>query len=1055
MGKSSGGGSQPTGSQTVTQDIAEPFKGFITRSLQRAEDLQGLPSLPFTGIATAPPTPDELVGAQSLRNRFMEHQPLTEQAIALQTTAADPITAQGILARQNPFQAQIAQEAYRRLDENTQRDLQDQRAREVNSGGFRARGAIEDHLLRQRQQDQERQIGLEAGNRAFTEASKLAIADRDARGTTAAGINQRLQERQNLGRVDIDDILRVGAQQRETFIQPEINLERQQFQEQRGPGSMQNPFGFEQFFSGIRSAAPSPTVSTQQQFKQGSSGLATAANVVGGGLTAANNFGAFNSAKAEGGIINFDQGGIAQFADGKMATLAETRTIKGEIARLAEFFASFKREPGNATPEQIQSMEDVAKAFHENRGELDIPGLEALTKEVNRIAVAARKETLLDQAPQSRETGRSDFDAMVDTHSQLAKGFTDVQQPESKSAQEQPRGYGLLGSGDKPRGMITENRALERLAAQERVSGIEAAALARAEEEMGNRVVSPQTLKEAGQRRFDEARMDQQDWLGGERERTKTLSDPQASQWGVEKSRPFGYGLQGSGEKPRGTLTEEGTRGRAADLERRAAEFEKRQSSPPVQTSEPELGFLDSVDMKKQPNSPAPQTSPHFQEAPEEYWAESLEGLPDRMAEMIEGRAPYNELAEMIEGRAVSPEPERKYSDAEITAMMTFSSTGRGREGLPDGLKSLDTFEVHEALKPIRERAAKASKARREKERRDRISNRSGFRNSGNSPEASYEFGIQDVKDLFDFKDGGIASFASGREVEVQGEMEKALRRYNPALMYGYSDKFKADRDVALGRIPSYPSRTEELTDVAEEMVDYDYDFEEGKAAGATEVAKARKKVAKLVAAANNTPTPTTTEGAEEVPYMEQIMKTYMDSLKPSETKGYPSKPKLTDEQTLSGAIASAAAALMSVSSDEAGNADFSRMGSAAAASSSKTLADLEAARKEEVAAASARSSSILTGLMANTKMAQEMSESQLNTVNAALKQQELLHPEWRVQKIAYTALLPLVANQMITQEKMNEIMLGLTGSNSDAQAGLNLPGTDANVNAALDAALK
>ena len=39
MGKSSGGGGgQPTGSQTVTQDIAEPFKGFITRSLQRAED---------------------------------------------------------------------------------------------------------------------------------------------------------------------------------------------------------------------------------------------------------------------------------------------------------------------------------------------------------------------------------------------------------------------------------------------------------------------------------------------------------------------------------------------------------------------------------------------------------------------------------------------------------------------------------------------------------------------------------------------------------------------------------------------------------------------------------------------------------------------------------------------------------------------------------------------------------------------------------------------------------------------------------------------------------
>ena len=49
MGKSSGGGGGgATGSQTIIQDIAEPFKGFATRSLQRAEDLQGLPSIPFT-----------------------------------------------------------------------------------------------------------------------------------------------------------------------------------------------------------------------------------------------------------------------------------------------------------------------------------------------------------------------------------------------------------------------------------------------------------------------------------------------------------------------------------------------------------------------------------------------------------------------------------------------------------------------------------------------------------------------------------------------------------------------------------------------------------------------------------------------------------------------------------------------------------------------------------------------------------------------------------------------------------------------------------------------
>jgi hypothetical protein len=94
-------------------------------------------------------------------------------------------------------------------------------------------------------------------------------------------------------------------------------------------------------------------------------------------------------------------------------------------------------------------------------------------------------------------------------------------------------------------------------------------------------------------------------------------------------------------------------------------------------------------------------------------------------------------------------------------------------------------------------------------------------------------------------------------------------------------------------------------------------------------------------------------------------------------------------------------------------------MGSAAAASSSKTLADLEAARKEEVAAASARSSSILTGLLASTTMTKDLSQAQLDTVNAALKEQELLHPEWRVQKIAMEALLPLRASGMLEEKIM------------------------------------
>jgi len=330
MGKSSGGGGgAPSGSQTIIQDIAEPFKGYATRSLERAERLQGLPSVPFTGIATAGPTPDELVAAQALRQRFMEADPLTEHALGLQATAADPITAQSIEARRNPFDALIAQEAYRRLDERGQRGLQDLRAREVAAGGTdRGRGAIEASLFKQRQEDQERQIGIESGQRSFSEASRLAQADRLARGDTSMGISKLLGERQALQRRDIDDLLKVGAQFREQFIQPGVDLERQQFVEERGPASVQNPFGFEQFFSGIRAAAPTPTIQSTQQFKQTPSGLSQIAPIVGAGIGVAGQAGAFQG--AEGGEINFDEGGIASFARGErvLAPAEEQKTSR-------------------------------------------------------------------------------------------------------------------------------------------------------------------------------------------------------------------------------------------------------------------------------------------------------------------------------------------------------------------------------------------------------------------------------------------------------------------------------------------------------------------------------------------------------------------------------------------------------------------------------------------------------------------------------------------------------------------------------------------------------
>ncbi len=50
----------------------------------------------------------------------------------------------------------------------------------------------------------------------------------------AVGLMGGLGQRQALGRRDIDDLIKVGAQFREQFVQPELGLERQQFTEFRG-----------------------------------------------------------------------------------------------------------------------------------------------------------------------------------------------------------------------------------------------------------------------------------------------------------------------------------------------------------------------------------------------------------------------------------------------------------------------------------------------------------------------------------------------------------------------------------------------------------------------------------------------------------------------------------------------------------------------------------------------------------------------------------------------------------------------------------------------------
>ena len=1043
MGKSSGG-SSGTGSQTIIQDVAEPFKGFATRSLQRAEDLQGLPSIPFTGIATAPPSPDELVAAQALRNRFMEGQPLTQEALALQSTAADPITAASIQARQNPFEALIAQEAYRRLGERTQLDLQKQRAREVGAGGSdRGRGAIEDHLIQQRAADQERRIGLEAGQRAFTDASQLATGDRQARADTAAGINARLNERQAMGRRDIDDLLRVGAQFREKFVQPELNLERQQFGEFRGPASVQNPFGFEQFFSGIRSAAPTPGVTTSQNFAPTPSGLSQAVPAIGGAISAGHQLGAFN----QGGIANFHKGGMAEHQRvGHTHPELDPAVITQVIATLQQ--QGHLSEGPQARIElmnRIQSDPSFKLLFDETMaGVVEGPGY--VPQDLN-------IETLLDQAPQSRETGRSDFDAMVDTHGQLAKGFTDEQQPES-AAQEQPRGYGLLGSGDKPRGMITENRALERLAAEERVSGIEAAALARAEEEMGNRAVSSsspsitnvmQYATGIGPDRTTSAQRGQQWQVPGQGAEVEeeTLS-PEAlredANVDMERVERIKRGARGGiGDDLYETYRTDALEG--TDMIPKGRAIARHLADFPVVAEEED--FAESVSSPDMDDGSNVGMAPYVgeEEAPAEYWAESMEGLPDRMAEMVEGRA--------VSPKA--PEPERKYTDSEITAMMQFSMSGRGRERLPKEMFGLSTLEVQDALEPIRERARKASAPRRAQERRDRIANRRSFGGRGgikDSDTPSYDITFDDVKEIFNFKDGGltslnqggIARFDNGSEVELQEEFKETIRRFVPKSKQQSRQSWKDAKRVALGEVPNYPAMSEELMEAGKELNQgkiYDESVSYADAYKGTkkvrDAAEARiKKVedeAKKLEDAEKAKAKAEPKEEPRKNQIELMMEEYRNSFSTPTKKGYPDRIPLSDKQRKGAAIQAFANALMAVKSDKFGGTDFSGMGPAAAQSAQKTLAGYEAARKQEIATRTAQRAAMLEGAEKFSNIYKNMGDTQKARADAAVAQAKADYPGLEIIKAVAPALAIKLAQGEITQAKYDEALQGAVES--------------------------
>ena len=1016
MGKSSGG-SAPGGSQTIIQDIAEPFKGFATRSLERSEQLGGLPSVPFTGVATAGPTPDELVAAQALRQRFLDADPLSEQALGLQATAADPITAQSIEQRRNPFNALIAQEAYRRLDERGQRGLQDLRAREVAAGGTdRGRGAVEASLFKARQEDQERQIGLEAGQRSFTEASRLAEADRQARGDTSVGLSRLLTERQALQRRDIDDLLKVGAQFREQFIQPELDLERRQFVEERGPASVQNPFGFEQFFSGIRSAAPTPTVQTTQNFKQTPSGLSQAAPIIGAGVGVAGQF------VAEGGEINFDKGGIASFRQGRQVQENEQQ----RKTRFLQHVEAILRNPEDFTPEVYAELKAVRDEFLRQRDYMGSPlNAGALN---DRMRYLEAFETGLDNIMQSDE------------------------------GQKVNRSLGRRI----PRDDTYVSPAQEEIAASE----------------MRNRAVTPQALIEAGQRRFDETRMDRQAWLEGERERRKTLVDPQSAQWSpptmeivppVQTKRDRGVAEMQERERQARAMDTEaakwdrqliegqigglpsqgpGTKRAASVAEMQAAERaeailmqDRSGGAVPIprerdfrrrwDKTEPPDRALSQAEQAREadaaeallPPHPEPTDTPpevretiEVEEAPPEYWAKSVASLPEE------------------------PE-EQRYDNADITAMMQFQHTGRGRERLPKHLMHLAPWEMADHLKPIREKARKASEPRRKKERLERINNRTNFnrRNSGGIGDTgSFEF--SDIADLLDFNKGGVASFKEGGI----GDLFSSLNPMegDPITKALFPEQFEQLQQLKPRFLRGGLEEEEEEISPLQHVENYQESQRQAQRRGRTRRNKrGRRKIETGLSSLNQGGIASFDKGgtldfsdydygmgeealeaygySEAEPESQSRPPSMLERLTaramlakrmtaPAETdQYYPDRPEMTSKQQWQAGLSALSKALMAVKADpETGITDFSDVGQGISEGGEGEVGKMEARRTGQIAARRQQQQDTMKALTDLQGLETSILASDKVAVETKLAEFELAHPEYAAATQAMSDIL-------------------------------------------------
>ena len=737
-----GGGNQPAGTTNVTTSAEinptiEPFIGEVLKEAQKQFQTEEFQTFPGPRIAEFDPAQQQAFkGIQSLVGSGLGSAPNIGGSAQLAKQAQDAL-AQGtqqvditdIERLSNPYQQAVIdiqkREALRDFEGSTLPQIGAQAAGSGAFGG--SRQAVLESEARRNLDQRLADIQATGSQQAYNQA--LAELGREkARQQTGAGLyGQFAQQFPTQGFKELTALQAIGETQQQRD-QRALDIALSDFlSEQQFPGQQ-----LARYAGLVRGFPVDPTISRQEVTSMPSVPLSQQLmGLAGTGLAA---YKAFAQAGGQIGslIKNMKSGGQIQ---GGLSGLERHQNninprVRNEIMRLMEFFSSFRRNPGNATPEQIARMHDAEQALIQNRSAMDMAGLGAVTDEVNRVLAEVPQERVIDESVTEEVTTPTSNVFQYLFGSDAAGGergsvrderYTPIPAEIRAMNREAKRMDRQLREGDnlpeilsnltetqslvepdpRPGKSIREDRALPLLAIQEKL---------RMEREQDRKDFARRASSLEG--------------FGG----LDTIKDRQISPWELASIKGQGLGTKSPLQKDPSDSRTPASKGIVTTFPWEYNIFDDYQEEvEKIDGKDVIIPRKHSDNIRKHPKyrerrdsrPPVDYMGPSYaveeKESLQEFEPYGSGGAGTRIPkEMVEGRAPYNELFEMVKGSAVSPqldefepapdaigEGREPYSDAEITAIMEEANPGRGRRGhgaLPAELRGKSSLELQTLL---------------------------------------------------------------------------------------------------------------------------------------------------------------------------------------------------------------------------------------------------------------------------------------------------------------------------------------------------------------------